>query len=429
LGIYLLWTFYRVSCISTDPKSFYRKAMAAMNDLCQPQPEPQDGEILQLEPYVAAAVAESELSIPADNPLQVLCDEIFEKRKNFYSVRQGGNLRCGRSQYAVLGKIEFNDDVVKRILRCRLNDGDDVKDAYGNARDIFGVNLDHYDAESAAFNIAAGALGKTWNAFVVKLVQFINWKKSLAEVERYRKARNSHISDKLSVTFKFHPEAITFACVLGKKITGAFLKALDSATNKPPLRDFFAAIELARREDFIFQSVLFLSSQSLEMLAKNLPESTAATSQERLELAKRKEVQVEDIKEIGEYLALQLRDGGTPPNKEEEVNIAGALNELLGSLDATVRKLIGETTFDFVMEDEGHGNPKQMGAMTMVQYFDTLAKQWDEEPSGEGKETNGALLQRAETDSRERSEELRKAFLQPMDEEQVKAYLAAQPIA
>jgi hypothetical protein len=102
------------------------------------------------------------------------------------------------------------------------------------------------------------------------------------------------------------------------------------------------------------------------------------------------------------------------------------LNQLLGSLDATVRKLLTVTTFDFVLEIDTHGNPEHREAMTMAQYFDRLAQQWSEKPSGKNGETNGAALLRKNEEYGEKLAELREEFLSLMDEKQVREYFPGQ---
>jgi hypothetical protein len=74
LGIYLLWTLSIVRYITLDRGSFYNAALAALEDLANPPPEPEPtppaDEISQLE----AAEEEEEVK----NPLKIICERIFE---------------------------------------------------------------------------------------------------------------------------------------------------------------------------------------------------------------------------------------------------------------------------------------------------------------------------------------------------------------
>jgi hypothetical protein len=189
----------------------------------------------------------------------------------------------------------------------------------------------------------------------------------------------------------------------------AFLKALDDAASRTPLCDFFAARESTRREEVIFSFVLMQIVGLLENLRNNLKKSATMTLVERLALASSDEISESIFTEFIAGLALKARD---PKIQIPKDDILGALNQLLGRLDATVRKALVETPSDFVIKFDSSGNPEHTEEMTMAQFFDAIEKQWSEEHSGEVGATSGELRQRAEL-NRKKSKELLARFLGP----------------
>jgi hypothetical protein len=434
-GIYLLWTFYRVSCISADQNSFYRKAMAAMNDLCQPQPAPkpeansnppieeiEDGEISQLEPYAAA---KSKLLIQDDNRLNDLCGEIFEATAQVgSSVNQGGTVFRGDSAYKLFTQMKFDDAAVARILRSHLADDASVSAITVNIHEIFNIAK---QSHAYQFNMAPDIVGRQWNAFIVRLVQFIKLRKAAEEMKLWPQQRNAHIASLLYVTLGMSGTMNILANMLAKKLTGAFSKALANAVSRPPLSDFFAVGESTVRREPIVAFVCSRIKECLNWLRVELECSAAVTSQERLELTRGKEVRANKIREVATQLALKLRDDKTPPTKEEEANIAGALNELLGSLDATVRKLLAETPSKFVTKQGSiHKRDTEYAeGISMVQYFDALAEQWNKKTAIEGGENNGAILLRRDEVYGKELAKLRAELLSPATDESVAEFIRA----
>jgi hypothetical protein len=393
-----------------------------MNDLCQSQP---DGKIFQLEPCAAAAAAKSELSIPNDNPLRTLCEEIFSTMDDRYHVTdQDGIYHSGSGYCSLFRGLKFNDDIVERIISSRLGENEDVANKHIDMCDIFGVRR----IVSTNFTIEKGTLGKTWNAFIAKLIQFIKYEKVTKDLRECLVDRNKYIETKLCESMDFAHSKNVYAAMLAKKVSGAFLKAFDGAASGPPLSDFFEVREFARREEIILAFICGRIRKHMKNLHSELKLSTAAIAQERVELARcdKVEADADDINECCQQLALKFR--GNKLRKKNRANVADALNQLLGCLDATVRKTMAETSFDFILEFDGDDNPERMEEMTMTQYFDALSKQWSEKPSANEGETNDEFLRRVEV-NREGAEKLREEFLSAMDEKQVEEYLSKpQPI-
>jgi hypothetical protein len=214
-----------------------------------------------------------------------------------------------------------------------------------------------------------------------------------------------------------------FVNMLAAKVTGAFSKARVDAASKKPLCDFFTIDESTGREESIAAFVCSRVEECLERLCAELVHLAAITSQERLELARGKEVRANNFKGVATQLALKLRDGKVP-TEEEAVNIAGALNELLGSLDATVRKALAEIPSKFIIKYDSYDESatKYAEGIGMVQYFDALAEQWNKKTANEGGETNGAILLRRDEVYGKELAKLRKKLLQEMDGVQVEQY-------
>jgi hypothetical protein len=392
-----------------------------MDELCQPQPNPApkspDGEILQLEP-VNAPEPELELSIPDDNPLKKLCGEIFEMGFHACAVDRDDRRFVATGNYELLKEIEFGDAEVGSILSSRLDENDDAADTYKNVCGIFGVNSCEHN-RTFPFIIKKGISGQRWNAFIAKLIQFVEYEKASKELRKYSVCRNSYIAGQFRASMKFSDSQSAFAHMLAGKVSGAFLEALDGAASKPPLSDFYAVRESSVRLKIISAFIFYRIYAYVGQLADGLQQSTAVSFKGRLELTKHRKISEYTIDTLIRNLVLKTRDSRACTPKET-VGVISAFNQLLGRLDATVCKALAETSFEFVLESDEAGNPARMEEMTMAQYFDTLEEQWSEKTSAEDGETNGAHLRRAEL-NRENAEKLLAEFLSPLADGSVAA--------
>jgi hypothetical protein len=412
LGIYLLWALCLVNCISSDPGSFYRLAIKAMDDLCKGPPEPADGEITQLEPGVPEKVDAALPFIPDENPLKDLCGKIFTPLPKQLCVDQKDGSHCyGDSSYEMLLAMNLTE----HSLNGSIKEDDETLDISWHPYVAFGIDVSR--TRGNVFEINPGIPGKMWNKLIHKLILFCKCKNPTHTVKRMRSERNEYIIKKLGDSFRYNNNEWVLESVLARKVEKVFREALDGAVVKRPLSDFFTVRHSINREESIFAfvhrriSLCFLNFQYIANLL------AAATSRDRLKHVKCSKVEGENINKLSRELALQPRDRkfrpeavGSDPDMESVVE---EFNRLLLGLDATVRKLLLTTSFEFVLKFDGRGAAELTEEMTMLQYLDAIAQQWSEETEGESGKINGALLQEAEDAFRE-SPELAD-FLRPID--------------
>jgi hypothetical protein len=397
--------------------------------LSQPQPDPNpdpapnlpDGEILELEPCAAAAEPESELSIPADNPLEILCGKIFEATGKVYCEDHYNYILKDENPYKLLMKVELDGFVVIRLSNSRKDSGEARCDV--DTCSIFDVH--EYRNHGHPFPMKEGITGKQWNAFIVKLMQFIKLRKFTEEAKKVYKKRNKYIGKSLALSFNSFFSKEAFANILAKKIIAAFSKDFTAAISRLPLSKFFAVEKLSNCEKIILSFIGERIASCLKDLQVNLSSSTTASTQEFLKFATIDKFTGDNICASG----IKFRSGVGEPDAEEKRGLEGELKRLQGGLEATVRKLLTTTTFDFVTKFDGDDKPECVEEMTILRYFDVLAKQWNEKLSAGGSGTNGALLQRAEAANRKKSAKLLEAFLSPATDESVAEFMRTHPLS
>jgi hypothetical protein len=133
--------------------------------------------------------------------------------------------------------------------------------------------------------------------------------------------------------------------------------------------------EFARREEIILAFTRDRIGTLISKLRGDLIQSTAATTQECLEFARVDGVKAskDEINDCcQQQLALKFR--GSKLRKKDGPSVADALNQLLGCLDATVRKALAETSFEFILKFDGDGNPERAEEMTLPQFFMPLRR-------------------------------------------------------
>jgi hypothetical protein len=389
-------TLYRANCIFADSTSFYHRALAARDRLRQAQPD--DDEVLQLEePCAVAAVAK--LPIPDENPLKDLCGKIFGTAKHTSCKNQLGYSLEDGTPYELLIQLEFDDDALFYLSASRQKDNN--AEASVNMANI--VKLRDYD--EWPFYVKDGVSNRQWNAFIVKLMQFMVFRKAVKKTKEPYKERNYYVSKFLAKSFESSYGKEIFANILAKKVTAAFFRAFDDVTSRPSVSKFFVIEKLSNYEEtilfFIRKRITFL----LGNLVRGISSSTTVSTQELLASAIDDKLKCRDGR-----LPMKHCDGVPGPDGDEQEKIKGEFEWLADSLDATVLRLLIVTPFNFATKFDEYGNLECMEEMNIVQYFEVLAKQWSEDDK-----TNGARLQEAEADGK-KLEELLTEFL---DEKQV----------
>jgi hypothetical protein len=371
-----------------------------MDELCQAQQDPPDGEVSQLEePCAAPAVPESVLSIPMENPLKKLCDEIFENLELYYALNQNGRNFSGPTNHAMLVQIEFDGDAVSRLLASRQNDDNAVVNI--DICDLFGVKS--YGMK-CPFITEKGISGKRWNAFVTKLIQFIKLRETIAGIEKAYGGRNKFIMNSLTKSFNSRNYNENFATMLAEKVAAAFSRALEGILSRPPVSKYFAVEKLPTYERTILSFIRNRINFQLGDLQGGLASSATVPIQGLLDFVTDDEFDKDFFTELPLKVVC-----GDEPEEDERNKTESEFNRLLGGLGATVRKLLLVTPFDFVLE-WSEGFPKRVEEMTILRYFEILNKQWSEITPVEGGETNGALLEKAEVSAKNFAE-LRAKFL------------------
>jgi hypothetical protein len=395
--------------------------MKAMDDLCKGSPEakplpepnpPADGEITQLEPGVSEEVNATLPFIPDENSFKDLCEEIFAPLPKGSFMEQNNHLYgFGDSSYELFSGMKFEEGA----LRESIKGNNEVLDT--SWRPYVAFNIDVPRSDKNIFVINPGISGKMWNELIQKLILLRKCKESTDKIRETYRNRNSHIARKLNDSLAHNSDRDIFQNVLTKKVERVFLMALDDAVSKRPLSDFYTARQSTNREEFIFVFIRIRIASFLKKFHDSLECSFTTSSRDRLKLARNIEVHVHSINEISEKLTLQPRDrkfrSEDVDSDPDTKSVFEEFNRLLLGLDATVRKLLLTTPFEFVLKFDRRGAAELTEEMTMLQYLDAIAQQWSEEMEGESGKTNGAALQEAE-DAFRKLPELAE-FLRPID--------------
>jgi hypothetical protein len=375
-----------------------------MDGLCQPQPAPEpkstDGEILQLEPYTAAAVAESELSISDENPLKKICDVIFERPQRASVVNFNSQSTTVRDAYEFFSTVDFNSDEIGGL---RLSDGATVREGDQWVFDSFGLPMKIMF--SSPFKIQSCTTIEMWNAFV----NILGYAKTQEKVGGIHEERSHAVWYVLDDNFKYTDLKKCMSRFIAEKLTGVFLTELDSAVSGPPLSEFFTVRQSTVRQGFIFAFICSRVSSCLEELASRLRSWSAESLQDCLKLTKAGDISGENIGSISEDLALERTsvessmDGGKVA--------ADKFNQLMERLDATVRKLLAETPFEFVLKFDASYKPEKSAEMPILEYFEVAAKKWAKKKKDGESQSNGERLEAAKAEARTKKDEL----LSPID--------------
>jgi hypothetical protein len=288
--------------------------------------------------------------------------------------------------------MEFNS---KSIEKLRLGNDVTVSEGDGWTSKVFGKT--YKVLLGRPFDVRSDITGETWNAFVNKLLERRRYADAQNKLNEIRKERTNYVASNLGSNIKFNDLNRCVTCLIAEKLTGVFLEELNSAVSGAPLSEFFAV-----RQSPVTQGVIsaFISRRiwsCLESLVGKLRSWTAESHQDCLKLVGGGQIFEGDISKLSVSLALE-RTSAEFRKKSKKVAVA-EFNQLLQRLDATVRKLLAETPFEFVLKFDGSNKAEKSGKMTILEYFEAVAKEWDGEKEDGGSEPNGARLEAAKTDA------------------------------
>jgi hypothetical protein len=367
LGIYLLCTLYLANYIVKDSGSWYNLALRSLaNPTPDPDPAPAN-EISQLEPADEEEGPTS--SIPEKNPLKTFCDAMFAKKEcGSFAVSVEGVTYRGNCAYDLLAKMRFDcaklkyyiinnygilypkDSPFLTILKC------------GRVADFDLPKLRSYTR------------GEVWNAFVDKLLKL----HVIRGADELYAKRNKYIHGKLRDSFQWEIQSGIITGALVSKIRGVFLREFSDAVDNPPLNKFFT-VQQSTIQSKTFSYVRELIYFWQEGLFRRLLESAAESAQDWL-----REAVIGDATIDAGCRDLSLERNATAYEDGDKENVNNAFNQLLRRLVATARKLLAEMPFEFDGSE-----------MTLLQYFDAMAAEWDGMTErGNGKK-NGDLLAEA----------------------------------
>jgi hypothetical protein len=369
LGVYLLCTLYVANYIAKDSGSWYN---AALRNLANPPPP--DHEISQLEPADEEEGPRS--SIPEENPIQVFCDVMFVKKEHrSFAVDVGEKSYRGGNVYKLFTNTKFDSDA---LSRCTVEDGTIVS----NKNNPFVAVLKHKKNAHYSFpKLRLDVPAMAWNAFIDKLRIFC----VVNGANEFCVKRNEYIYNTLCNSHQWTMQVGIMTGALASKVRGVFLRELSVTVDNPPLNKFFTVQQSTIRSK-AFPYVRVLIYLYLRRLQGELSESAAESSQDRLRRAEIDNMNNGQIAVLSEQLSLE--GNATAYEDEDAKNVVAAFNQLLKRLEATLRKLLREMPFDFDGTE-----------MTILQYFDATAAEWDGmTESGNGK-TNGALLAEAKANA------------------------------
>jgi hypothetical protein len=390
LGIYLLWTLSLLRYITADRGSFYNAALASLEDLANPpqppKPEPtppadEGGEILQLETEVEAKEVK--------DSLEIICKRIF-KSINSAPFFKGSEDIIANSVCAVFKKFSkgMGVAIADACMPTSANWESVGLSALVKALKIKGWGV-------SVLKFRKGVSKEEWSLFISKLIQFSYYAEGQEKEEGFCKGRNKFISENLEGNFRIAGQREAVVHVAARKVWKAFLEALHAVASEPPLNEFLVARRSVDCDECVFQFVCKRVLSYLEQLTKELATSTAQSPQLCLKLVRQAGIGSYNTRKV-EKTRVKLALGENKA-KFNERKFVDALNPLLAKLDATVGKALAETTFDVALEFDGQGKPKKSEKMTLIEYFDAKAKEWNEMIDSTTGKSNGALLAEAES--------------------------------
>jgi hypothetical protein len=395
-----------------------------MDDLAHGAPKPLVDEIVQLEP--ADEIDESKSPLPEENPLKTLFGQLFLSLADSQVVEFADGENVAVSDFfevvaARLATIEL-DDIKKLFISTYLSIYVREELKANRLCNLFGIKED-----SCPFVLRPGVTKEMWNMLIVKFCQLRNWLPIYVAVGEDREKRNEYVIDSFikSISYVYPSNAISIATVVARKVAESFQGAIDSAVSTLPLSKFFTASQSAFRLEFISAYVIRKTSSAfydLHRSKKKFDLRAKEPFQELLRLLMGEEVEGSDIEKLSRALALKSNGhklNAEDPDSADDVKAAiDELNRLLRRLDATVRKVLNTTLFEFVLKFNDQGQPVHTAQMTIPQYFDTIVGEWNGWTEEGSYETCGQRLQALEAST----DRLRKEFFATMTDKEVDTY-------
>jgi hypothetical protein len=442
LGIYLLWTFYRVSCISTDPGSFYRLALTAMGELCQPQPEPQE-EInsTELDPLgLAGAIVASEPPIPDENQLKDLCGALFDDFSDYVDyVYAADSSEKVESSYELFRKDIFRrgdhdseQDLLEDIKQFYVTGaaGSDTVD-HNTLSEFYKVCSIEPGLDSTSDSLPSlktGATVANWNAFIVKLLQSNSWFALHRKQRELISSKCLHTTEVFlkNLSRKYFKEV--YANALAEKTTKEFQEIFCNAVSVLPLSKFFSLPQVPRLERVFLKFI----SREIEYALTTLPKNASKFGLSQIcpkAFCSLGSIANYGSDDICSMFPLEPKvdsfERGSNKNGDEKAAV-DEISRLLELLAVAVRKQLAVMPFDFALEFDDQGKATRTAQMTFSQFCCAAAKDWDEMDSAEKPgTTNGQLLR----DAGIAVEEAAKGhdFLKVMTEDEVLAFIELNP--